>query len=1020
MISTKINIDTSGIIKAFDLLEKEGKLTAEAVNKSFKENIKIEVDTSDLKKVETEAKTTIGKLKDSLKGSFDLSQIMNFSAGGLVTGAIEKGLSLVTEGFTQAIEKGSEFEKQLNAVGAITGQSGQALDDLGNSALELSTQFGGSVNAQLGAFQGILSKFGGELANTPKALEEVTKNVNLLAKAGGLDATQSMNALTDAMLQFGVDVTNPNEVAKESARFMNLLSASAKVGAAEIPELAESILQVGVSAKSAGVSAEEITGAIQRLAVGGKKGSEAGIGLRNVLGLLQKQSGEGEKILDKMGLTTLKLGESLGKDGLAKTLDLVKNGLNNFGSQTEKNQAILQLFGAENSTVAGLLLENTKQITEFTKASTGTTSGLEQAKINMQGFSESMSRLKANIDAGLIKSFMVVKQVIADTFVFLKPLLNFNQELFNSTYISFYGSIFSTVFGIIKSTLADTWKSITDIIDIFKSMFKETKSGIDIFKILGTVFEVLGRIIGTALTIPFQIVHKTIQAFLYVIKEVILFVKGLGDRFNEFVKSSQFMQDFVEAVTTKFKEMGKWIFDTSKKVTGFLQSIGLLSKDKSVKDVNTDLKEVNETAGQTAPIIAGTTEEVKNETKAVKSLQQQYDELYQATIKLAEKQNFGIQYEKNIKKLEEFKQKFKDIETSKAMVDFRLADNSVFIPDTTLNGLKTEIDNYFAKEKIELSLKPKISTSTALDIIPKKEATQLEKDLSNIFVDTFKGFDYTSIFKKRNEEVDVSLDKDRASLLTSLQKNEIDYEEYASRLNEIDSQRRETQKEGNSAFLNGLNETFALSFESANTVITETLNNSMQKTDAFTTGLSENITLALMSVASATTEMALSGDSLLKSLVVNTIKAARAMFNAYMAPLLAAEVLRENWLGFAKFLGYQILGNSLLGVAEGYANSFKDGVINLQGAGTSRSDSIPAMLSRGESVINARSSAINEPYLRYVNNGGSITNLLNTAKLEGLMIANNNILMQKEFSPRIVNENRFNVSSNNIRVIRGR
>jgi len=582
MISTKINVDTSQMLKAFALLEKEGKATAEDLNKIFSDNIKIDVDTSDFKKVETEAKGVFGKLKNSLKGSFDMSQMLNFSGGNLMAEAAQKAIGLVVEGFKHAIDIGAEFEKQLNAVGAITGQSGKALDNLGNSALELSKQFGGDANAQLGAFQGILSKFGGELANTPKALEEVTKNVNLLAKASGLDATQAMNALTDAMLQFGVDVTNPNEVAKESARFMNLLAASAKVGAAEIPELTASMLQVGVSAKSAGVSAEEVTGALQRLAVGGKKGSEAGIGLRNVLGLLQKQSGEGDKILEKMGLTTLKLGESLGKDGLAKTLDLVQNGLGKFGSQTEKNQAILQLFGTENSTVAGLLLENTKQITEFTKASTGTASGLEQAKINMQGFSESMSRLKANIDAGLIKSFMVVKQAIADVFVFVKPLLDLYYELFDATYITFYSNIFSTQFAIIKDVLMDTWKSITDVVYAVSSLFGEAGEGIDIIDILKTTFEVLGKIVGTFVTIPFQVLNKIIQAHLFIIKEVILFVKGLVDRFNEFAKSNKMVSDFVEAVTEKFKKLGEWINKGAKAVTGFLQNIGLLSKDKNI------------------------------------------------------------------------------------------------------------------------------------------------------------------------------------------------------------------------------------------------------------------------------------------------------------------------------------------------------------------------------------------------------------------------------------------------------
>ena len=53
------------------------------------------------------------------------------------------------------------------------------------------------------------------------------------------------------------------------------------------------------------------------------------------------------------------------------------------------------------------------------------------------------------------------------------------------------------------------------------------------------------------------------------------------------------------------------------------------------------------------------------------------------------------------------------------------------------------------------------------------------------------------------------------------------------------------------------------------------------------------------------------------------------------------------------------------------ASSFKDGVISLKGPGTSRSDDIPAMLSRGESVLTARATRGNELGLERLNAGMS-------------------------------------------------
>ncbi|WP_084398273.1 phage tail tape measure protein [Henriciella aquimarina] len=60
---------------------------------------------------------------------------------------------------------------------------------------------------------------------------------------------------------------------------------------------------------------------------------------------------------------------------------------------------------------------------------------------------------------------------------------------------------------------------------------------------------------------------------------------------------------------------------------------------------------------------------------------------------------------------------------------------------------------------------------------------------------------------------------------------------------------------------------------------------------------------------------------------------------------------------------------SLATIAAQTVAGFKDGVIDLQGPGTSRSDSIPARLSRGESVITAAGTRLNAGLLEQINRG---------------------------------------------------
>ena len=71
--------------------------------------------------------------------------------------------------------------------------------------------------------------------------------------------------------------------------------------------------------------------------------------------------------------------------------------------------------------------------------------------------------------------------------------------------------------------------------------------------------------------------------------------------------------------------------------------------------------------------------------------------------------------------------------------------------------------------------------------------------------------------------------------------------------------------------------------------------------------------------------------------------------------------------------GIEVAKNiSLATIAAQTVVGFKDGVIDLQGPGTSRSDSIHARLSKGESVINSKGTKLNPNVLQRINKGENI------------------------------------------------
>lgn len=382
--------------------------------------MKVGVDTKDAEEgfkdvVEMASKSASdaqSKFSDIFKGSF---------AGGFAADFAGDIKNTLMQGVSAAVDAGNNFEKALQSVSAVTGVTGEGLDDLGTRAQDLALQFGGSATTQLEAFQTVLSKFGPDLAKTPEALGSVAESVNVLGKAAGLDAKQSVDALSNAMLQFGVDASDPAKLAQESGRFINVLAASAKVGAAEIPQVSEAILQAGVAAKGAGLTFEETNAAIQGLAVGGKVGSEAGVALRNVIGKLIDGGKEQEGVLAKVGLSYEKLGKTLTTSaedggGLAAALEMLKGGLDKIQDPAAKAAAAGKLFGAENASAAGILLDQVDNIKLFTEGVTGTNEATVQAAINQDTLASRFEKVKAAIEVGLIKAFQALTPIVKFVF----------------------------------------------------------------------------------------------------------------------------------------------------------------------------------------------------------------------------------------------------------------------------------------------------------------------------------------------------------------------------------------------------------------------------------------------------------------------------------------------------------------------------------------------------------------------------------------------------------------------------
>ena len=279
--------------------------------------------------------------------------------------------------------------------------------------------------------------------------------------------------------------------------------------------------------------------------------------------------------------------------------------------------------------------------------------------------------------------------------------------------------------------------------------------------------------------------------------------------------------------------------------------------------------------------------------------------------------------------------------------------------------------NNQALEATKTSLK-KYTEESAKTIGNNTLEYQIANALQTSLLDTFNA-DKLRKEKETNEAIRKerlgALDAEENDLNKSLAKREISAEEYAAKLAEINNGRQKAQEETEVTVLQKLK-------QASDKVVGDVL-----KTQgaAFTEqakkmeGGSKIMYEAMGGLATSFGALAASGKATLKDFAGASIdiavQAMMKMIPIWTAEIFATSVAELGVGGLAVAAGLQIVLMGLVSAARS-AGGFKDGVVGLDGAGTETSDSIPAWLSRGESVITARATKNNKEELEFMNRTG--------------------------------------------------
>lgn len=422
----------------------------------------------EIEKTEKDLKSLNDRLNEGEQTQEKFSRSTDTSTGFLKKMAIAiGGLSVLRTG----AEVLADFDKNLADLKAVTGLTGQGLDDLKDKSIEFSKRFGTSASSILEAFK-LAGSARPELLKNSQAMADLTEKAIILSKASGDDVPTSIKNLTGTLSAFDLPASKASEV-------MDTLANASQLGAQEIPYLTEAFTKFGAIASTAGVGVSESAAAVEILGQKIPDAATAGTNMKN--------------ILIKLQLEASKQGRSF--QGLSKELLLMKPKLKDV-------TYLSKIFGSENLNGAQILIQNAERVKELSTQYGKQGTAMSMAETNMKSLGEAYNRMVSSVQAYFLESANGVNLTQK-----LSSVLNFLGNNID-TIISVLGTLISSFLlyhTILKAkVIYDMYKASDGMKDFAKSIFslnQNTKDATESQKAMGNALKGIGWTLAISLAI---------------------------------------------------------------------------------------------------------------------------------------------------------------------------------------------------------------------------------------------------------------------------------------------------------------------------------------------------------------------------------------------------------------------------------------------------------------------------------------------------------------------------------------
>jgi len=255
------------------------------------------------------------------------------------------------------VASAADFHDAIYNVRAVAGEFGATAGQIDDVLNDLTIRFPITGKAAGEALQ-LIAQFGYSSEEQLKAVSDAAMTLHI---ATGEDLQNVLEGTITTLNAFGLGI-------EEIDRVINLFAASSFKSAADVGDMIEALKYAAPAASLAGTSLEDVVTVLAMLKDRGLEASQTGTSLRMMFAQLYQETGDGEDVLIKLGLTYKQVQESL--SDFTKFIGL-------FEGKTLTAKDAVDLFGVRAQALAPILNLGTENFTKYRNSVTGTTAAYD-------------------------------------------------------------------------------------------------------------------------------------------------------------------------------------------------------------------------------------------------------------------------------------------------------------------------------------------------------------------------------------------------------------------------------------------------------------------------------------------------------------------------------------------------------------------------------------------------------------------------------------------------------------------